>query len=62
MGVGVVMALNVMGLRRMCAIVVVLMAVVPQLGLVQQEKKHQPQEQCQKQIMGAGLTLKSLSL
>ena len=36
------------------------MAVVPQLGFVQQKEKHQPQQQRQKQIAGRDCTLKSL--
>jgi flagellar biosynthesis/type III secretory pathway M-ring protein FliF/YscJ len=38
--------------------VVVLMPVVPQLGLVQQEEKHQADEQRHEQIFGPGLALK----
>ena len=36
------------------------MAVVPQLGLVEQEEKHQPAEQRGEQIIGAGLAFKRL--
>jgi predicted metal-binding membrane protein len=34
------------------------MAVVPQLGFVEQKEKHQPDEQGHKQIMRAGLAFK----
>ena len=39
---------------------VVLMAVVPQLGLVQQEKEHQPHQQREKQVVRTRLTFKGL--
>ena len=42
--------------RRMA----VLVAVVPKLGLVEQEEKHQAQQQGQKQGLGVDATLKSL--
>ena len=38
----------------------VLMAVVPQLGLVEQEEKHQPDQQAGKQRLNTGLAFKSL--
>jgi hypothetical protein len=38
----------------------VLMAVVPEFGLVEQEKEDQPHQQGSKQLLGAGLAFKSL--
>ena len=40
--------------------VMVLVAVVPQLGFVQQKEKNQTRQQSHEQIMGTGLTLKGL--
>ena len=37
--------------------VVVLMAVVPQLGFVEQKEKHQPAQQHGKEVVGTGLAL-----
>ena len=36
------------------------MSVMPQLSFVEQKEKHQASQQCGKQIVGAGLTFKSL--
>ena len=50
------MGMRVRGVRCM----VVFVSVVPELGLVQQEKEHQADQQRREQSLGAGLALERL--
>jgi hypothetical protein len=51
-----VIVMRLVSMRRRA--VVVLVAVVPELGFVQEKEKDQPDQKHQKQIMGAGLAFK----
>ena len=65
MRMGVIMAMTMLVFMRLAWVRMAMggpmfMAVVPQLGLVQQKEKHQPHQQRQEQIVGTSLAFKGL--